>query len=171
MLNIETMQDLLKSAIEGNPTPTRDYKITLEYCLSMLEMERVKKTQPEVIVEKSLRTREDFLQEAIEVTMDIRNRTYGEPGDNFKNIAAFLNILFGPKLKEALTFQDAAMFPIVLKLARYMSTPSHKDNLVDIAGYAAIAGELIAYTENYYKHKASGGIAEALEKGKTHERS
>lgn len=56
-----------------------------------------------------------------------------------RTVAAF-NALTGQSLSEA----DGWTFMIVLKAARAQAGRPHRDDYVDLAGYAALAGECIA---------------------------
>lgn len=62
---------------------------------------------------------------------------YGEPEDNFKKIADYWSLYLGRKL----TGLDVAHMMLLLKLARAEATGT-VDTYVDIAGYAACAGEI-----------------------------
>jgi hypothetical protein len=70
-----------------------------------------------------------------------RNITYGEPTQNFTNIAGMWNILFAHKLKEDLTPADVAQAMIALKQCRMITEQKKRDSWVDLAGYAAIGFE------------------------------
>jgi uncharacterized protein DUF6378 len=74
------------------------------------------------------------------VTKD-RNKTYGEPDEDFQRIAATLNGLgfkatHGDTVRE-LQGHDVSVIMIALKLSRLMWSPDHQDSWDDIAGYAA----------------------------------
>lgn len=87
--------------------------------------------------------RKEFLQRVAQLVCQDRNRQYGDPEDNFRNIASIWNVVLGPKLKEPLNSQDVAVAMVGLKLGRYPSNPSHLDNLLDGAGYLACLYDLI----------------------------
>lgn len=82
-----------------------------------------------------------LLQEAIKITAQDRNSAYGNPEDNFQNIAnywnTYLTTLPGQDNIRPLSSQDVAHLMILMKMARLNTNPSHRDSLVDIAGYAA----------------------------------
>lgn len=82
-----------------------------------------------------------LLQEALKITAQDRNSAYGNPEDNFQNIANFWNAYLtqvpGQGNIIPLTSQDIAHLMILMKMARLNTNPSHRDSLVDIAGYAA----------------------------------
>lgn len=86
-------------------------------------------------------TRKEILDEAIRCTTGQREQDYGSPEDNFNQIARLWNAYLEEGIK--LTAVDVANMMILLKMARSMSG-THIDNWVDIAGYAACAGEIEA---------------------------
>jgi hypothetical protein len=77
------------------------------------------------------------LDEADRITQEDRQRYYGHPYDNHGNTAdlwrAYLQRRCGVDLE--LTGEDVCMMMILLKVSRHANR-SHRDNLVDIAGYA-----------------------------------
>lgn len=84
--------------------------------------------------------RADLLNKAINIVDGERKDRYGEPGDVFKNIA----ILWSDYLNDEVTALDVANLMMLLKIARSRSNPEYQDNYIDIAGYAACAGEIAA---------------------------
>jgi hypothetical protein len=78
-----------------------------------------------------------ILTEAERITQADRQRYYGHPHDNHGNTAEFwrsyIKRRFG--LDVRLTAEDVCMMMILLKVSR-QANRSHRDNLVDIAGYA-----------------------------------
>lgn len=81
--------------------------------------------------------RAHLLERAGECVLHERNATYGPPTQDFDRIAAMWSILFNHDF----TSHDVARALIVLKLSRLNHSPSHLDNWVDIAGYAACGWE------------------------------
>ena len=84
--------------------------------------------------------RQVLLEEAIQLTTTDRNKEYGNPEDNFRNIADYWNV-YQRQRGCTSTPQDVAMMLILLKVARLATNPAHFDSLVDIAGYAACAAD------------------------------
>lgn len=82
--------------------------------------------------------REDVLKEALKIVMGARNEKYGSPEDCFNAIAG----MWGSYLGIPISTTDVAMLMVLLKVARSKNSPGYVDNYVDIAGYAACAGEL-----------------------------
>lgn len=82
--------------------------------------------------------REEVLDKAKEIVTGARQATYGTPEDSFTTIAG----LWGSYLGKDLSTKDVAMLMVLLKVARSKGDAGYSDNYVDIAGYAACAGEL-----------------------------
>lgn len=83
--------------------------------------------------------RADILATASEyVTID-RAATHGDAEDNFRRIAELWNAYMGI---DEITPIDVAVMLALLKMARIRSNPTHADNWIDIAGYAACGGEI-----------------------------
>jgi len=93
--------------------------------------------------DKPVPARAEILREAERLITGDRNRTYGEPMENFENIARLFNTFLRYKLKDGaeITPGDTAGLMILVKLAREMSGPT-EDNKLDIAGYAACWAEV-----------------------------
>lgn len=78
-----------------------------------------------------------ILEEANKLIGGNRNDDYGDKLTNHKNIAALWSIF----LRKKITAHDVAMCMALVKVARLMH--AHKtDSYIDLAAYAAIAGEL-----------------------------
>lgn len=82
--------------------------------------------------------RGQILEEANKIVNGARNEAYGKPEDNFKRIAVY----WSSYLDKEVTTHDVAIMMILLKVARTQSGTGSMDNYVDIAGYAACAGEI-----------------------------
>ena len=78
----------------------------------------------------------DILSEALAV-IRTREKTYGDASENLELIASLWSMYLGMHLHN----KDVALMMILLKLARAKHPLFHKDNYVDIAGYAAIAAK------------------------------
>lgn len=87
------------------------------------------------------KTGTELRREALKMVEDCvcknRQNAYGDAEDNFADIATFANIVLKNKLAKPLDALDVALFSACIKLARCKESPRHKDNLVDLAGYAA----------------------------------
>jgi len=87
--------------------------------------------------------RQRLLDEAREITSKDRNKNYGNPEDNFQIIANYWNLylqtagMMGFEIRHV----DVAYMMALMKLARLNTNPTHRDSLVDLAGYAACAAD------------------------------
>lgn len=93
-------------------------------------------------------TRENVLDTAKKCVNGDRDHQYGSPENNFSAIAAYWSIYLGKEISAG----DVAMMMALLKIARAEKSPKKLDNYVDLAGYAACAGE-IAGSETVRKEK------------------
>jgi hypothetical protein len=75
-----------------------------------------------------------ILEEAKEIIYGDREKTYGHPAKNLNNIADYWSIYLGKEISA----QDVATMMVLLKIARLMNQPDHRDSLVDSAGYLAL---------------------------------
>ena len=66
-----------------------------------------------------------------------RNLDYGDPEDNFRDIAAIWTVQLGSKLRAPITPAEVAALSIGIKIARLITSPRVADHWVDVAGYAA----------------------------------
>lgn len=84
------------------------------------------------------------LEEAHELVHGDREKTYGDPGKNLRVIADYWeNYLRSRGMwnddSEGLMFDDVANMMVLLKVARLGNSPLHRDSMVDICGYVALA--------------------------------
>lgn len=86
---------------------------------------------------------ESLLNEALAIVTGARRNAYGNPEDSFATVAklwtTYLNRV-GVDLtdpEQGLSAGNVAVMMVLLKVARLAETPSHRDSLVDIVGYAA----------------------------------
>ena len=86
--------------------------------------------------------REEILEAARKCVCGGREEDYGSPEDNFATIAALWTAYKGI----AFTPLDVAMMMALLKAAR-IKAGTKKDSFIDLAGYAACAGEIATRTE------------------------
>jgi hypothetical protein len=92
---------------------------------------------------KATPARVTLLEEAMHIISHDRNAAYGDPEDNFQNIADYWNRYLTQRFGCAIvvTPQDVAMMMNLMKVARLATNPGHRDSLVDIAGYAGCAAD------------------------------
>lgn len=80
--------------------------------------------------------RKQLLKDAKKIVCGARSDQYGDVEDSFCNIAR----LWSAYLHESINSRDVANMMILLKIARNNQN-IHRDNWVDIAGYAACGAE------------------------------
>jgi hypothetical protein len=85
--------------------------------------------------------REELLAEVGKIVSGARNQAYGNPEDNFQNIADLWNAYLTRK-PWPLNTMDVAMMMMLMKVARLKTNPTHRDSLVDAAGYAACGADI-----------------------------
>lgn len=76
------------------------------------------------------------------VTQD-RQASYGPPEESFERIARLWSAYLGWTLQPS----DVALMMALLKVARVQGNPAHRDNYVDLAGYAACGAEIAQAAE------------------------
>jgi hypothetical protein len=76
----------------------------------------------------------NILEEAKDIIYGDREKTYGHPAKNLDNIAKYWSIY----LDKEVSAQDVATMMVLLKIARLMNQPDHRDSLVDSVGYLAL---------------------------------
>lgn len=83
--------------------------------------------------------KKSILDEASEIVSGARRKAYGRPENNFARIAALWNAYLNGKPNGPLpiTNEDTALMMILVKVARLIESPNHRDSMVDLAGYAA----------------------------------
>jgi len=89
---------------------------------------------------KSMKPKTSVLEEAQIIVYGDREKTYGHPAKNLKTIAsmwtAYMNNMDDGNF--VVTAKDVAAMMMLVKVARFANDPSHRDNLVDVCGYAAL---------------------------------
>lgn len=83
-------------------------------------------------------TRSTVLKSAHQAISVDRQATHGAPEKSFADIAGLL----GSYLRMPILPHDVAALMALFKLARIRSNPTHGDNWVDLAGYAACGAEV-----------------------------
>lgn len=80
------------------------------------------------------------LEAAAAIVDGDRERTYGDPGRNLRTIAALWTAWLTARgwTGPALDLADSALMLALLKLARLAADPTHRDSLIDLAGYARV---------------------------------
>jgi hypothetical protein len=88
---------------------------------------------------------EDFMkrQQTLDAASVLINRNRAATyGDAFA-MHSQIGIMWGAILKCSIQPYQVALLMAALKLARASYNPRHEDNLIDLCGYAALAGELL----------------------------
>jgi hypothetical protein len=94
---------------------------------------------------------QDLLDEAKKLIGGDRQTDYGDKLTNHENIANFWSIF----LKTKVTPHDVAICMALVKVARLMNQHK-KDSYIDMAAYAAIAGEIEARTDKDISFESEG---------------
>lgn len=76
---------------------------------------------------------ETILDEVKRIVHGGREEHYGHPKENFQRIAG----LWTSYLGYPISLTDVANLMVLVKIARLQNSPTHKDSIMDIAGYAA----------------------------------
>ncbi len=87
----------------------------------------------------SREAREAVLEGAKTAVLADRNRDYGDPEDNFNDLAKLWNSWLDIRKPPGspINRTDTAVMMILVKLARLTTSPTVEDHWTDIAGYAA----------------------------------
>jgi len=82
--------------------------------------------------------REQLLKEASELVAAARDEVYGDPLTNHQRIADLWSAILDVNIEP----EEVVLCMIAVKMSRLCNTSDHKDSWVDIAGYAALGGEI-----------------------------
>ena len=85
--------------------------------------------------------RREILQEAERIICGDRQDDYGSASASFERIADMWRAYLGVDIEA----MDVANMMILLKVSRSITAPDKADTWLDIAGYAALAGEMLAH--------------------------
>lgn len=92
-------------------------------------------------------TRSEILKAAERCVCTDRNQQYSEPEDNFRTISMLWSVyLCARGMDQPLGAADVGAMMALFKLGRIATGGDKADNFIDLAGYAACAGEIS--TEN-----------------------
>lgn len=88
-------------------------------------------------------TRSEILKAAERCVCTDRNQQYGEPEDNFRTISLLWSVyLCARGMEQPLGAADVGAMMALFKLGRIATGGDKADNFIDLAGYAACAGEI-----------------------------
>lgn len=82
------------------------------------------------------------LEEAAKLVDGNRQAAYGAAAVNHDRICRLWNARLHEKLREPLTPADVTALMRLVKEARLIESPGHRDSLVDIAGYAEVEARI-----------------------------
>lgn len=123
------------------PAPEREDEGRVQLASGLIKY--VDMNQVTVIDEfPDLSARAKILRKAEDLITGDRNRSYGEPTQNFQDIADGWNTLLRHKLKDGSKIDpgDTAAMMVLVKLVRRIAGDS-EDNWIDIAGYAGCGAQ------------------------------
>jgi hypothetical protein len=86
----------------------------------------------------------NILAEAERIIQGDRERVYGDPGYNMRNIAAIWTAILRKVLLPGveLTAEQVCLCMAGVKLARLANKPDHEDSQVDLCGYTALLAKI-----------------------------
>ena len=83
--------------------------------------------------------REEAVRRVSQCILQDRNASYGDPEDNFRNIAELWTTTTGVQHDAV----SVSILMVQMKMARIKTNPSHLDSWIDIAGYALCQAGMI----------------------------
>ena len=86
-------------------------------------------------------SRREVIELVTQAVMSDRNQDYAPPEQNFQRIADLWNTYLDGRSE--VTPYDTSIMMVLVKVARVMQSPHLVDHLVDIAGYAACAADVL----------------------------
>jgi hypothetical protein len=114
-------------------------------------------------------TRAEILKAAERCVCTDRNQQYGEPEDNFRTISMLWSVyLCARGMDQPLGAADVGAMMALFKLGRIATGGDKADNFIDLAGYAACAGEILTESGRASKDvKVGVGDKDSAERKKT----
>ncbi len=79
-------------------------------------------------------------------TISARGLSYGHPADNMRRTAMLLSAYLEIPIHD---YQVSGIM-VLVKLARTLESAQHEDNWIDMAAYAALAGQLATTEDELY---------------------
>ena len=133
----------------GMRNMVEDKKVTLGTTVSTSDFTSttgVKKVEVNRSAEVGKTIRAAILDAAKEIVTGEREQQYGKPEDNFRMIGNLWEIYLKARCLDScgglhILPEDVAMMMSLLKIARIASGNYKADSFIDLAGYAACAGE------------------------------
>lgn len=90
------------------------------------------------------------LHEAHEIIYGDREAVYGDPGKNLRCIGDFWSTFLSNKLgtKVQLDYRDVCAMMRLVKEARLINSPDHRDSQIDLCGYTALQERVRVHESN-----------------------
>lgn len=114
-------------------------------CPNQMQDVSIKGVAPDAPAATRESTRKNILETAIQCVCTDREQQYGSPEDNFHVVSELWTAYMGNnkgRWNIIFTAHDVAMMMCLLKIGRIASGQAKADNYIDLAGYAACAGEI-----------------------------
>lgn len=96
-----------------------------------------------VTVARVKRERDEILEEAARLISGDREDDYGSARDNFTRTGQMWAAILGA---DDITAEQVALMLAALKISRLAQNTGHRDSWVDLAGYAALGGDIAEET-------------------------
>jgi Domain of unknown function (DUF6378) len=86
-----------------------------------------------------------IFEEAQNIIYGDRERTYGHPSKNLSNISLFWRTYVVARFGKEIEFEavDVCAMMRLLKEARLINQPEHRDSIVDLCGYAGLQDRIM----------------------------
>jgi hypothetical protein len=81
--------------------------------------------------------------EAYNLVYGDRAAAYGHPLDDYQRLSGAINSIFKENLKKDFSPLDMALFMMLVKISRLVHSPTHRDSLVDVAGYVLVYEKML----------------------------
>lgn len=91
------------------------------------------------------RTRDEILETAAKLISGDREESYGSAIDSFERLGRLWTEVIGAPV----TAEQVALCLVQLKVSRLVVSPNHADSWIDLAGYAALGGDIAATPGRY----------------------
>lgn len=112
---------------------------------------------------KKILNREEILEQALKNVTHDSDDYYGEPEDNFGIISdlwtTYINGYFGSSI--SVSPEDVAVMMCLFKIGRMAGGDFNPDSYIDLAGYAACAGEVAGRSYKAIEKAEKGDLGAA----------
>ena len=141
----QEIDDLVTVALSSGHTTLKAISEACELSLIRVfsSLLRIGRTDIAITGSALLSPRARILDRSASLITGPRASEYGPPQESFARIAGVWNWWLSSSDRDPVILpRDVAMMMALLKVARAAQSSDHADSYVDLAGYAAIAGEL-----------------------------